>query len=53
MSLRGSTYRSARGSCGAWEGRYAFGGTTTGSAFDFENLDLSGFQATIGLAVRF
>ena len=35
------------------EGRYAFGGATTGSAFNFENLDLSGFQATIGLAVRF
>ena len=35
------------------EGRYALGGTTTGSAFNFDNLDLSGFQATIGLAVRF
>ena len=35
------------------EGRYALGGATTGSAFNFDNLDLSGFQATIGLAVRF
>ena len=35
------------------EGRYALSGATTSSAFDFENLDLSGFQATIGLAVRF
>ncbi len=35
------------------EGRYAFGGATTGSAFNFDSLDLSGFQATIGLAARF
>ena len=35
------------------EGRYAFGGATTGSAFDFEHLDLSGFQATIGIGARF
>jgi hypothetical protein len=35
------------------EGRYAFGGATTGSAFAFDRLDLNGFQATIGLAVRF
>jgi hypothetical protein len=35
------------------EGRYAFGGATTGSAFNFDDLDLSGFQATLGLAVRF
>lgn len=35
------------------EGRYAFAGATTGSAFNFDNLDLSGFQATIGLSARF
>ena len=35
------------------EGRYGLGGATTGSAFNFDHLDLSGLQATIGLAVRF
>ena len=35
------------------EGRYAFSGAETGPAFNFDNLDLSGLQATIGLAVRF
>jgi hypothetical protein len=35
------------------QARYGFGGVETGSAFNFDNLDLSGFQATIGLAARF
>jgi hypothetical protein len=35
------------------EGRYGFGRAKTGVAFGFDNLDLSGFQATIGLAARF
>ena len=35
------------------EGRYAFSRTDTGAAFDFGDIDLSGFRATIGLAVRF
>ena len=35
------------------EGRYARGGAEAGPAFNFDNLDLSGFQATIGLAARF
>ena len=35
------------------EGRYALGGAETGPAFNFDHLDLSGFQATIGLAARF
>ena len=35
------------------EGRYALGRATAGSAYNFEKLDLSGFQATIGLSVRF
>ena len=35
------------------EGRYAFGGAEAGPAFNFDDLDLSGFQATIGIAVRF
>ena len=35
------------------EGRYAFGRARTGYTFDYDNLDLSGFQATIGLSARF
>ena len=35
------------------QGRYSVGGAETGPAFNFNNLDLSGFEATIGLAVRF
>ena len=35
------------------EGRYGFGTADTGSAFGNESIDLSGFQGTIGLAVRF
>ena len=35
------------------EGRYAVGSAETGSAYNFDNLDLSGFQATIGVSVRF
>ena len=35
------------------EGRYARGSAEAGPAFNFDNLDLSGFQATIGLAARF
>ena len=35
------------------EGRYALGHARTGSTFNFDNLDLNGFQATIGLAARF
>ena len=35
------------------EGRYSSGSAETGPAFDFGDLDLSGLQATIGLAVRF
>jgi len=35
------------------EGRYGFGSADTGSAFVYEHIDLSGFQGTIGLAVRF
>jgi hypothetical protein len=35
------------------EGRYARGDAEAGPAFNFDNLDLSSFQATIGLAVRF
>ena len=35
------------------EGRYALGRARTDSSFDFDNIELSGFQATIGLAVRF
>ena len=35
------------------EGRYGVARARTGAAFNFDNLDLSGFQATIGLAVRF
>ena len=35
------------------EGRYTFGGARTGSAFDFDKLDLGGLQATIGLSARF
>ena len=35
------------------EGRYAFGHATTDYAFDYGNLDLGGFQATVGIAVRF
>jgi hypothetical protein len=35
------------------EGRYALAGTDTGAAFDFGDIDLSGFQVTIGLAARF
>lgn len=35
------------------EARYGFGSAETGSAFAFEAIDLSGFQATIGLSARF
>ena len=35
------------------EARYALSGADTGSAFDFDNIDLSGFQATIGISARF
>jgi hypothetical protein len=35
------------------EGKYDFGGAETGPVFNFDDLDLSGFQATIGLAARF
>ena len=35
------------------EARYGFGSADTGSAFAFETIDLSGFQATIGLSARF
>ena len=35
------------------EGRYALGRARTDSSFDFDNIELSGFQATIGLAARF
>ena len=35
------------------EGRYAIGHATTDYAFDYGNLDLSGFQATIGISARF
>ena len=35
------------------EGRYALGGAKTNSVFDFDNIDLSGFRVTVGLAVRF
>ena len=35
------------------EGRYGFGSAETGSAFGYESIDLSGFQGTIGLAIRF
>jgi len=35
------------------EGRYALGHARTDSTFNFDNLDLNGFQATIGLAARF
>jgi outer membrane protein W len=35
------------------QGRYTFGGTDTGVAFDFADLDLSGLQATIGISARF
>lgn len=35
------------------EGRYGLARARTGSAFDFDHVDLSGFQATIGLAARF
>jgi hypothetical protein len=35
------------------EGRYAIGQARTGDSFDYDNLDLRGFQATIGFAVRF
>lgn len=35
------------------EGRYALGRAKTGRAYNFDNLDLSGFQAMIGLAARF
>jgi hypothetical protein len=35
------------------EARYGFGGAETNSAFAFETIDLSGFQATIGVSARF
>ena len=35
------------------EGRYGFGGTETGDAFAFDQIDVSGLQATIGLSARF
>ena len=35
------------------EARYGFGSAETGSAFAFETIDLSGFQATVGLSARF
>lgn len=35
------------------EGRYAVGHARTGYSFDYANLDLGGFQATVGVAVRF
>ncbi len=35
------------------EARYGFGNARTGYAFDFQSIDLSGFQATIGLSARF
>ena len=35
------------------EGRYAFGSAQTGPAFAFDDLNLSGLQATIGLGARF
>ena len=35
------------------EGRYAVGHATTDYSFDYGNLDLGGFQATVGIAVRF
>jgi hypothetical protein len=36
------------------EGRYAWGSTKLGSDFvDFDEIDLAGFQATVGLSLRF
>ncbi len=35
------------------EGRYSFGSATTGYSFNYDQLNLRGFQATIGLAARF
>ncbi len=35
------------------EGRYALGRDRTGLSFDYDNLNLSGFQATIGVSARF
>ncbi len=35
------------------EGRYAFATATTDYAFNFDNIELSGFQATIGISARF
>lgn len=35
------------------EGRYAIGQARTGDSFDYDNLDLGGFRATIGFTVRF
>ena len=35
------------------EGRYTFGYATTDYVFNYGNLDLSGFQATIGISARF
>ena len=35
------------------EGRYTFGYATTDYSFNYDNLDLSGFQATIGVSARF
>ena len=35
------------------EGRYAFGHARTDSSFNYDNLDLNGFQATIGISARF
>ena len=35
------------------EGRYTFGNATTDYSFNHDNLDLSGFQATIGVSARF
>jgi hypothetical protein len=35
------------------EGRYTFGYAATDYSFNFDNLDLNGFQATIGVSARF
>jgi hypothetical protein len=35
------------------EGRYGFGGADTSAAFAFDQIDVSGLQATIGLSARF
>lgn len=35
------------------EGRYTFASTTPGSEYNYSSIDLSGFQVTAGLSVRF